>query len=220
MNFKTLNAKNNPFRNFLLAITVIAGICIFGDQAFAQTDIGLVGVKSIHGRYLQAHDDNGEMHASNEHRNTEETWHLIEIDRARHIYALLNWRNHKFMSKGGNGCAPASRTTLSQSEQWIMVSGKDYGVLNAVAFKSVVDGTFLGANPAGENDRCGGEVASRDAASPPRNNGGWPGWWVLESAGAPEAGKDFWNGAGRFFQGIATQIKPADIAALIPLLAM
>jgi hypothetical protein len=175
-------------------------------------------VKSIHGRYLQAHTD-GEMHASNEHRNEEETWHLIEVDKAKHIYALLNWRNHQFMSKKGNGCAPADRTTLSRSEQWVLVSGKGYGVLNAVAFKSVADGTFLGTNPPANDDKCGGEVASRDAANPPRNNGGWPGWWVLEPAGAPEPGRDFWNTVGRFIEGITTKINPADVAALIAFLA-
>jgi hypothetical protein len=122
-------------------LALISVIGLNSPAAFAApTDLGIVGVRSVHGRYLQAHTD-GEMHASNPHRNTEETWHLVEVDRQRRIYALLNWRNGKFMSKTTNGCAPAVRTTLGPAQQWILVSGKPYGILNAVAFKSAVDGT-------------------------------------------------------------------------------
>jgi hypothetical protein len=189
-------------------------------QAWAQTDLGLVGVKSVHARYLQAYT-NGTMHGSNEHRNEEETWHLVEVDKQRHIYALLNWNNHRFMSKKAKGCVRAVATTLSPSEQWVLVSGKPYGVVNAVAFKSVVDGTFMGTNDPGKNTKhCGGEVTAQNSESPPQNNGEWPGWWVLESVGAPERGRDFWNTTGRILQGIVSELKPADVAALIGLLAM
>src|SRR5215813_1237692 len=50
-------------------------------------NLGMVGIKSQEGRYLQAHTD-GELHSSNEKRNQEETWFLIEVDKDNHIYAL------------------------------------------------------------------------------------------------------------------------------------
>ena len=186
-------------------------------------NLGMVGVKSVQGRYLQAHSDNGEMHASNEHRNTEETWFLIEVDRKNHVYALLNWDNHKFMSKSHRGCVPAISTTLGPTEKWVLVPGKPYGVDNAVAFRSFADGTYLGTLPAGQDDRypddkdhgCGGEVSARQKDAPPKNNSQWPGWWVLEPAATPEKGRDFWNTAGRVIEGIATELKPLAEGALM-----
>ena len=74
---------------------------------------------------------------------------MVEVDKARHVYALLNWKNHAFVSKKSNGCARADLPTLSPREQRVMVSGKPYGVLNAVAFRSVADGTYLGTNKPG-----------------------------------------------------------------------
>lgn len=211
---------NSAFRrrnNFVLAGIVTLAL-LNCSRVEAQTDLGLVGIKSIHNRYLQAHTD-GEMHASNPKRNEEETWHLVEVDKANHVYALLNWRNHQFVSKKTNGCVPANSTTLSASEKWIMVSGKKYGVDNAVAFKSFADGTFIGANKPGKDDDCGGEVASKSADTPPVNKGDWPGWWVMEAATAPEPGKDFWTGVGKVFEGIASQITPANVAAILALIA-
>jgi len=164
-----------------------------------QANLGMIGVKSVHGRYLQAHTD-GELHASNEHRNEEETWFLIGVDKPNHVYALLNWRNGKFMSKGTNGCAPAVSTTLAPSEQWVLVSGRTFGVVNAIAFCNRADGTYLGANRPGDDTNCGGEVAAGSTAAPPQNNGAWPGWWVIEGATPPSPGRDFWNTVGRRYK--------------------
>lgn len=202
----------------LLAVGLVATVG-YAPLAIAQgmANLGMVGVKSVHGRYLQAHTD-GEMHASNGSRNEEETWFLIQVDAQKHLYALYNWRTGNFMSKNiGSNCAPAVSTTLSATEEWILVPGKNYGVVNAVAFRSLADNTFLGANPPGNDTNCGGEVAAGSPA-PPQQNGRWPGWWVMEPATAPTAGNDAWNGIGRVFQSIANKINPADVAALIALL--
>lgn len=199
-------------------VALIVLLLFFAQAAMADDapkNLGMVGVKSVDGRYLQAHSDNGELHASNEHRNTEETWYLIEVDKANHIYALLNWDNHKFMSKKANGCAPANSTTLGRSEKWVLVAGKPFGVDNAVAFKSLADGTCLGTLGHGNDDKdCGGEVSAHDPAAPPKNNSQWPGWWVMEPATTPEKGRDFWNTAGKVFEGIAIELKPIAEDAL------
>lgn len=200
-------------------IGLVAGlIATYVCQGYSQQNLGLIGVKSIFGHYLQAHYPEGEMHASNDHRNEEETWFLIEVDKANHIYALQNWRNGKYMTRHG-GCAPASSTVLGPSEQWIMVSGKSFGMINAVAFKSKADGAFLGTGNAGHDDNeCGGEVGSRDSKGPVAD-GGWPGWWVIEQATAPSPGKDAWNTIGKTFQNIDIKAVAADVTAILTVVA-
>ncbi len=188
-------------------LPVVIGI-LLTPLSDAQTNLGLVGVKTIYGRYLQAYPD-GEMHASNPHRNEEETWFLIEVDNARHIYALQNWRNGKFLSKRLNGCAAAISSSLSSQEQWVLVGGRAFGVINGVAFKSVFDGSFLAANAPAEDTVCGGEVTAQSTADL-QASGSWPGWWVLEPASAPTAGRDFWNTVGGAINGIVN-IGPAAI---------
>src|SRR5262245_5448623 len=101
--------------------------------AQAQTNLGMVGIQSIYGRYLQAHTD-GEMHASNDQRNEEETWFLVTVDQRQHVYALYNWRNGKFLSKSGK-CAVANSTVLGPAQKWILISGKPFGFENVVAIK-------------------------------------------------------------------------------------
>jgi len=202
-----------------MLVATLVGFAAAATFAQSVVNLGMVGVKSTHGRYLQAHDDDGELHASNEHRNQEETWFLVEINRDQHIYALQNWRNGKFMSKRTNGCAPAVSTTLGPAEQWRLVSGGAHGVVNAIAFRSVADGTFVRANGPGEDTSCGGEVAARDGHNPPVNNSQWPGWWVLERATTPSPGQDPWNTVGGVFQGLVANITPADIVAVLSVLA-
>lgn len=75
-------------------------------NSFAVQSLGIFGFKSVHGRYLQAHPD-GELHASNENRNDEETWILVEIDKINQVYALQNLSTGNFISKQGN-CARAN----------------------------------------------------------------------------------------------------------------
>jgi hypothetical protein len=178
----------------------------------APTNLGLVGIKSINHAYLQAHTD-GEMHASNMHRNEEETWFLIEVNKQKHLYGLQNWRTGHYMSKRSS-CAPANSEVLGPTEQWILINGQNFGVVNAVAIRSAADGTFLGANPPGhDNDACGGEVGSGDPNGPVANSG-WPGWWVLEPATTPSPGQDAWNTIGNMFKGIVVQGAPLVLDAL------
>lgn len=175
-------------------------------------NLGMVSFRTNSGRYLQAHSDNGEMHASNEKRNEEETWFLVQVDAVKHIYAIYNWSSGKFISKNtASGCAPADVTSISKTEEWVLVSGVPFGILNAVALKSLADGTYIGANPPAHDDKCGGEVAARSTQSP-LVRPTWPGWWTLAPATEPSPGKDAWNTAGNFLLGIANKISPADIA--------
>lgn len=156
--------------------------------------MGMVSIKSVHGRYLQAHDDDGEMHASNEDLHTEETWHLIQVDANEHVYVLMNWHNRRFMSKRGN-CAPAISEEIGDKERWILVAGEPYGVSGAVAIVSEPDGTFLWANSPGDDTDCGGEVRA-NAGAPPMNNPRWGGWWYMSPASTPTPGRtwgDFWT---------------------------
>jgi hypothetical protein len=182
-----------------------------------MTNLGMIGIKSIYGAYLQAHSDNGEMHASNEHRNEEETWFLVEVDKANHLYAIYNWSNGKFMSKS-TSCAPAVSTVLGIRETWRVYSGADYGVLNAVCFQSAADSTFLGTNSPGNDTPCGGEVSAQGDLGPVAQEN-WVGWWVPGAATAPSAGNDFWNTIGNAVAGIINQITPADVASFLAALA-
>lgn len=150
--------------------------------------LGLVGIRQGRsGRYLQAHSD-GELHASNENRHEEETWHLCQVDRERHIYALVNWRNHRFLSAYKNGCASANSVIFSNDEKWELISGKPQGFENVHAIRSVATGQYLGAQDPGQDvPVCGGEVGCGVLASkpmPPAGKGD-NGWWVFEPASPP-----------------------------------
>jgi hypothetical protein len=98
-----------------------------------MTNLGMVDIKSVYNRYLQAKSD-GELHASNENRNEEETWFLIDLEldeNDANTYALYNWKTGLFLSKQGN-CARANSATLSSPQYWDLIAGQDFGVLNAL----------------------------------------------------------------------------------------
>ncbi len=212
-------------------ILLFASLNITTAQAESLKDLGLVKVKSFYGGYLQAHESfnkQGIMHASKKIAKEDETWHLIEVDGERHIYALLNCKNQLFMNKQNVahrklfheqtkivGCAPADAAVLDLSAQWILVSGNQYGVPNAVAFKSVADGTFLGTIPPGQNCGCGGEVGTQIGESV--LNGKWKGWWIMEPATPPVAGQPFWKKECSAFikQYIVPQITSANVAKVV-----
>jgi hypothetical protein len=207
-----VSTKRNPIREKSTAAKSI-------DENETEENLGMISIQSTFGRYLQSHTD-GEMHCSNEHVNEEETWFLIEVDKTAHVYAIRNWRNGKYLSKRANGCVWAVESVIGPSEKWVFVSGKKYGIENAVAFKSYADDTYMGTYPPGQDiGKCGGEVAAESPADPPANNGGWPGWWVLQGVGEPQPGKDFWNVVGGKVGDVLNQIKPADVVALIAYLA-
>lgn len=196
----------------LICILSFIGFFLFPiSNSFALQSLGMVSLKSVHGRYLQAHT-NGEMHASNTGRNEEETWFLIEVDKANHVYALQNWRTGFFLSKDGN-CGVANRTILGPWEKWTMVSGKSYGIENAVAFKGW-DGGYLWTNAPGDDDNdCGGEVHAHQPSYP--QGGSWSGWWVMNGVEKPKPGRDVWNTVGNWFSGYLTKITPADVIAFL-----
>lgn len=182
-----------------------------------MTNLGMVGVKSVFGAYLQSYSDTS-MHASNMDRNEEETWFLIEVDKANHLYALCNWKYGKFMSKS-TSCANATSTVLGTAETWRVYSGQPYGIQNAVCFQSTLDNTFVGTNSPGNNYApCGGEVGAQGSDGPVGQEN-WVGWWVIETATTPSPGTDVWNTVGGAIAGIANQISPADVAGLLAALA-
>lgn len=150
---------------------VIAGLFLVTSVSFAQGLSGRFVVKSVWGHYLQAHKDNGEMHASNDNIGSEETWYIVPVDVAHSIYALQNASNGRYMSKKTNGCAPADSIALTASEKWTFISGVQYGVLNGFAFKAA-DNTLLGANNAGHDTKCGGEVSAEGGGEPANNSSG------------------------------------------------
>jgi len=162
------------------------------------TNLGMFAVinNATH-RCLQA-KDNGETHCSVPETDChkEETWFLLEIDQANHLYALLNYNNQRLLSKFTNGspCATAKvpydpKVEIAMTETWIVMSGRPYGLPNCVAFRSAFDRTVLGANDPGSDTMCGGEVESRDVVDP-NNHWDWPGWWRFNIAPNPPTDAD------------------------------
>jgi len=175
-----------------LLVAVFLSTPLLSSVSFAGQNVGIVAVVNSNGHYLQAHGDNGEMHASNDKRSTEETWVLIKVDESKHIYALQNWATGRVMSKHPNGtiqgqCVPAYNSTLDRESQWVLISGVAYGAPGKIAFKSVYDNTFLGAMPKGGDNApgCGGEVSATSVNQPPKDLSSWTAWWEVRSAQPP-----------------------------------
>jgi hypothetical protein len=203
------DTKTNKIKKAAVAVAVSLLLAL---PMEASTNLGMVGIRGIYGYYLQAHTD-GEVHASNPHRNEEETWFLIEFDATRHIYALYNWRNGKFLTKTGN-CVVANSTLLGNAQKFEMISGALYGFENAVALRSLVDGSFIGTRDGGNDTPCGGEVDAWDTNTALMRQANWPGWWVFSPATAPTPGRDSWNRVGGVVSGIANKLNPADIISV------
>jgi hypothetical protein len=204
-----------PISNALL-VGASALLCTF--PMMGQTNLGMVGIKSVYGAYLQEYSPSGELHASNLVRNTEETWFLEKSDEPGDVYAFYNYDNGLYLSKQGN-CAAATSVILGPTEKWELVSGQSYGFDNAVALKSAYDGSFLGArNPSNDTD-CGGEVDNWDTNEALMPHKNWPGWWVIEQATKPERGKDPARLLGDWASKFVNEITPADVLNLIKVLA-
>ena len=177
-----------------------AFICCIGipTTAFAQKkkalkpqlpdypQLGLVDIKSWSGRYLQAHSDNGEMHASHDARYTEETWELVEVDKANNIYAFINYSNGNYLSRDDKGCVKANQMVLGFGQKWKLISGKQFGFDNLVMFVSLA-GYTMGANKPGDDTFCGGEVAALGKIGP-QNKKDWAGWFIIEPCDKPTKG--------------------------------
>jgi hypothetical protein len=165
-------------------VVAAAAIGYVGTATSAQTtekrNLGLVGVKNEHGTWLQAWS-NGLVRVNHE-RASEETWFLIAVNRAEHIYAFANYRTGKFLTKqvGSAGSVNANAPGLSTAAEWKVIPGKPR--VDAVALRNVADGTFLNDNGGVANTTTMPGGASR----------AWSGWWDLRSVGKPDnnPGKD------------------------------
>lgn len=207
-----------PSSHRLLSSLIVAAWLLGAAAVHAQTNLGMVALKNANnGNYMQG-KTNGEVHVSNANRHEEETWFLIDIDKSNHLYAIQNWRTGKYLSIDRE-CPRATGTALGDAEKWELISGKPYGVLNAVVIRSHVSGQrVIGIGAA----ICGGEAATPSGLRPgePPRDSRWPGYWVMESVGAPSRGPDFWNTVGGAFNGIANKIAPIALEALFAALGI
>jgi hypothetical protein len=155
-------------------------------------NLGICVVRTVGGKFLQAHEDNGEMHASNDSQGTEETWYLYQFDKDQHIYGLRNFSNQMFLKVNqGNpfGFTRADASVPENRALWRLVPGRNFGVFNAAAFQNIGYGNgCLFANSPGDDDQHGGGEVHSNVIGPPSNNAGWGGWWFIEPASAPQGG--------------------------------
>jgi hypothetical protein len=194
-------------KGFFLA-TVIALLFLVGLRPVRgqsdQTYLGLVALKSNYdnGKYLQTHGD-GELHASNTHHDTEETWKLYLVDAEKGYFRLQNFDNSKYLriknptppppgpDFGGvhavvaaNNCPQANVPAPGEEETLVFRRGAPNTVnMGKITMSSKTQGRFLTANAEGDDTHCGGEVAADgNQASMDRT---WNGWWTLEAVSEP-----------------------------------
>jgi hypothetical protein len=151
-----------------------------------MSEPGLYGIiNNASNRFLQA-KSNGETHCSQTGCFKEESWIVVEVNKASNEYALLNWNNKRYLSKFTNGapCATAKGDQVTITETWIVMSGAPYGLPDCIGLRSAYDRTVLGANDPDDDSSCGGEVLSRDVVDP-INHSDWPGWWRFVVAQDP-----------------------------------
>jgi hypothetical protein len=125
-------------------------------------------------RVLQAHADNGEMHASQDVDSigTEERWNVYVWDDGK--IALQNFSNNAFLSAEPGGRAVCNRPTPDIWEMWQL-----YGLNNKVAFFSYQN-TWLTAQAPGSDTEFGGEVIANRTAC-----GEWEQFSMIPAAGVP-----------------------------------
>lgn len=184
-------------------------------QATEKRNLGLVGVKNEHGTWLQARS-NGQVHV-NQRRDADETWFLIAVNRADHIYAFANYRTGNFLTKqvGSVGCVNASSPDLSAAAEWKVIPGKPS--VDAVALRNVADGTLLSDNGGLGNDFridvCrGGEVSATTTTIPTGPSRSWDGWWDLRSVSKPDK-----NPGRDSIMGEAVNVAPVPIPIITSL---
>jgi len=165
------------------AAAAIAAVACLGTittvHATEKRNLGLVAVKNEHGMWLQAWS-NGHIHV-NRNRDAEETWFLIAVNRAEHIYAFANYSTGMFLTKhaGFAGCVNADSPTLSTAAEWKVIPGKPS--VDAVALRNIADGTLL------TTDAChGGEGSATMTTIPAGPSRNWSGWWDLRSVSKPD----------------------------------
>jgi hypothetical protein len=143
-------------------------------------NLGICVVRTSGGRYLQAHQDNGEMHASKDTQGSEETWYLYQFDKDQHIYGLRNFSNQMFLKVNqGNpfGFTRADASVAENRALWKLVPGRPFGVFNAAAFENIgyANGCLFANQPGDDDPHGGGEVHSNVVPPPPSGNPGWGG---------------------------------------------
>lgn len=182
-------------------------------------NLGMIKFLSVHGAYLQAHYPDGELHASNQHQNEEETWFLFEIDKSAHVYALANWRNAKFLCKDGPGDnqhkVVANRPTVGGWEMWKLIAGEAHGAPGKVCFQAF-DGTTMATNKPGDNyGNNGGEVYVSNG-HPSQGDPGWAGWWHWSPVTTPPTpGSNLLNTVGGVFLGAANDLAQLTVESLV-----
>jgi hypothetical protein len=115
-------------------------------------------IQSFSGSYLQAHQDNGETHASNKHRGDEETWIIVWSDNTKTTVAIQNVSNGHWLAMRGGDCTPAKDTELGPWQKW-KIEDAGNGWVHIHSARTDYD-RYLAANQPGKNTSCGGEVAS------------------------------------------------------------
>jgi hypothetical protein len=122
----------------------------------------IVAITSIPwGRFLQAHTD-GEMHASNDSRGSEETWILTDVDAPHGIYSLRNYRTGRYLSSDPIGQAWANRVALGPWENWQLRRN----AAGEVSFQSILRPDcewYLCTLAPGNDTAGGGEVHTSSA---------------------------------------------------------
>jgi hypothetical protein len=196
-----------------LAIPLLLCLVVLPGAKAQPASRGMIGLVSTDGKFLQAHASvgaDGSLHASNPHRDEEETWWLISLDQANHKVALANFRNYYFLNRHTGGAG--NHRVLTNSHDiigtaiWTIVSGKDYGLSeDFVAFRAY-DGAYMLANSGGDN--AAGEPGEVYMEMDPQPGGGnWKGWWRLsEVADRPQPGHDFWNSTAGAIVKVGTTI--------------
>ena len=155
----------------------------------APANMGLYAVTSQFNKYLQAHKDNGELHASNDSRSTEETWYLFSVDKDKHYYALQNFSNRFFLTKvATQNCAQATAPVLGPNETFELVYFNDIPIPSVAGIRFLNDGKYLTGNDPDHNNPdpgCGGEVGAQGTRPNSQNYGQSRVFWHFFTVPAP-----------------------------------
>lgn len=134
------------------------------------TNVGQVKLISSYGRLLQAHSDNGEMHASQDPDKVgaEERWNVFRWDDG--LISLANYSNTRFLTCTDQGQAVADRAQAGPWERWTLVAAGDGLHIGLRSWRN----TYLCGQAPGNDTRWGGEViADRGVMST------WETWQML-----------------------------------------